>query len=298
MKLKKLEPSCKLALMPCACRVWVEGGRAHNESTEVVNQLWLVNQPKCGTGSLEAAFEEHMGCHNVDVHDKTKFYKCLGNYKMLYRTHYADVASEQKIQADAQFKAAGVHTESCMVITAVRNPLLSIPSRFFETNLQNDYCAGTQSVEEVLGAYEKYLRYSFEPANQVSTTASMLRAFGATDIRQAMECLADHGYAFFDEADADGPWGGCQLLLLQIDYAEDNSNIDKALQHVHEGAHMNSAFTRSEQCPDAAENIAAITNYPIDDSTIDVMAKTNPEIRDVIQYYRDHPTTPVSVSSK
>jgi len=190
-----------------------------------------------------------------------------------------------KKMADEDMDRSGTKPDRCVVVTAVRNPLLSIPSRFFENN-QKIFCDGTQSKEEIIKEYEKFLSGPF-PINQVQTTAQVLRAFGAKNISEAMELLSEEGYTFLNQPEENGPWAGCELLFLQIDYDERNSNIDKGLDHAVEGVKMIQNTGRVGHCPNAEENYHVVQKYRITDEQIDMFSMTNPDFRDVLTYYRN-----------
>jgi len=266
----------------------------HKIGADDAGMIWIVNQPKCGTGSLEQSVSRNLKCKQVDgvtygedmpAKPKTRFFDCPGE-KKLFRSHWPETAGEIKQIADAHLESKGKKPEKCIVITAVRNPELSIPSRFFEPH-KVDWCDGLQSKEEVTEAYEKYLETSGTPQTQADTTASMLKAFGVMDIVGAMEQLTDTGYAFFDEPEEDGPWAGCELLFLQIDYEENNKNLDRGLDYAVEGVTMLQNMKREEQCPMAADNYHTLIEHGVAEHHIDRYSESNPEIRELITYYRN-----------
>eukprot|EP00568_Trieres_chinensis_P012080 CAMPEP_0183297426 /NCGR_PEP_ID=MMETSP0160_2-20130417/4731_1 /TAXON_ID=2839 ORGANISM="Odontella Sinensis, Strain Grunow 1884" /NCGR_SAMPLE_ID=MMETSP0160_2 /ASSEMBLY_ACC=CAM_ASM_000250 /LENGTH=323 /DNA_ID=CAMNT_0025459251 /DNA_START=16 /DNA_END=987 /DNA_ORIENTATION=+ len=266
----------------------------HKIGKEDSGVIWIVNQPKCGTGSLEQSVHKNLGCAQRDgatfgdampAKPRTRFFDCPGE-KKLFRSHWPETAGDIKKIVDAHMESKGSKPEKCIVITAVRNPELSIPSRFFEPH-KRDWCDGEQSKEFVTEEYEKYLESSGDPAMQADTTAQMLKAFGVTDIVKAMERLTDTGYAFFDEPEEDGPWAGCELLFLQIDYEENNKNLDRGLDHAVEGVTMLQNMKREEQCPMAADNYHTLIEHGVAEHHIDRYSESNPEIRELITYYRN-----------
>eukprot|EP00568_Trieres_chinensis_P013752 CAMPEP_0183296314 /NCGR_PEP_ID=MMETSP0160_2-20130417/3925_1 /TAXON_ID=2839 ORGANISM="Odontella Sinensis, Strain Grunow 1884" /NCGR_SAMPLE_ID=MMETSP0160_2 /ASSEMBLY_ACC=CAM_ASM_000250 /LENGTH=334 /DNA_ID=CAMNT_0025457917 /DNA_START=94 /DNA_END=1098 /DNA_ORIENTATION=+ len=258
--------------------------------------IWIINQPKCGTGSLEWSVWDGLGCELSDGaayeakmpklghQTQTRYFDCP-NDKKLFRSHSAGEANLVKGVVDEVMEGEGTKPDRCLVVTAVRDPRLSIPSRFFETK-KKTYCHGKQSRDQVLGEYDRFLSTSNMPSKQAETTAHMLRLFGVTDIRAAMEQLTGRGYAFFDGPDPEGPWAGCELLFLQIDYEESNQNLDVGLDHGIEGVTMHQNTKREDQCPKAADNYHAMIEHGISQEHIDRYAETNPEIRDIIAYYK------------
>jgi len=212
------------------------------------------------------------------------FFDCPGG-KKVFRDHDLRTIEKVKKMVDEDMDRSGTKPDRCVVITAVRNPLLSIPSRFFEDNSER-FCDGTQSKEEIIKEYEKFLLGPL-PSNRVRTTAQMLRAFGAKNISEAMELLSEEGYTFLNQPEENGPWAGCELLFLQIDYDESNSNIDKGLDHAVEGVKMIQNPGLVARCPNAEENYRAVQKYRIPDEQIDMFSMTNPDFRDVLTYYRN-----------
>lgn len=251
--------------------------------------IWVVNMPKCGTGSLMKSFHLCLECES-EIHKldrfKTGFYKCPGKKKYLFKSHYPNMVTKVKEMRDKEMEEEGTKPNKCIVVTAVRNPIHRIPSIFFE-HYKNSFCRGTQSEEEIIKEYEKFLLTSTN-TNSVFTTAEMLRAFGAQNILETMELLSEDGYAFLDHPDKDGPWAGCELLFLQLDYDESNSNLDKGLGHAVEGVKMHQDISRIDLCPKAADNYRAVQEYRITDELMEKMSETNPDFRDIFTYYRNH----------
>lgn len=266
----------------------------HKIGLEDPAMIWIVNQPKCGTGSIHRSIEFALGCQPDDSgrygntrETETNILDCM-NGKKLFRTHWPSAANLVKAQVTLDMEVAGTKPDRCIVITAVRNPLLSIPSRFFEEH-KNSLCDGNQSNEEVLELYKDYLDNddgAAGPAQQTETTAQVLRDFGVENFFGAMERLEEKGYTFFNQPDENGPWAGCELLFLQIDFEKNNRNLDLGLDHAIEGVVMQQNELRTELCPKATDNYHAIIDFEITDAQIDRFSKTNPEIRDFISYYR------------
>jgi len=194
---------------------------------------------------------------------------------------------EIKKMVDKDMDQVGTKPYKCIAITSVRNPLAIIPSRFFQDN-EERFCDGAQSKEEIIKEYEEYLLSPEPSEHTVPKTAYMLRAFGAQNILGAMQLLSKDGYAFLNQPEENGPWAGCELLFLQIDYDESNSNLNKGLDHVIEGAKMLTTNVRLEKCPKAKDNYHALQNYRISDELIDMFSKTNQDFHDVITYYQNH----------
>lgn len=259
--------------------------------------IWIVNQPKSGTRSIESSIWGALGCEPPpsgeslpSVGHEMRHMECPGN-KMLFRTHTKKV-NEVKGNVDKVLKGARKKFDQCVVITAVRDPLLSIPSVFFEMN-KDEYCDGSHGKEEVIESYADFLKTSEAPGKQAETTAEILRVFGVeTDgILEAMNLLSETGYAFFDQPNSEGPWAGCELLLLQLDYDESNSNLDAALGHAIEGVTMKQKGGRKQLCPKAAETYEALVNHKIDDEHIKRYCDEHPEMHGVMTYYKNHRAT-------
>jgi len=269
-----------------------ENATEHRIGADDAGIIWIVNQPKCGTGSLDTSFLKSLNCDVTDGSEygsghgfsETRFLHCDDGKKMVFRTHSADAHLVKRV-VDEKMEAEGTKPEKCLAVTAVRDPLLSIPSLFFEKH-REQYCDGSQDKEEILRTYDQFLLHN-RGAKQVETTVAMLRAFGVEDILGAMEKLTEKGYAFFDEPEKDGPWAGCELLFLQIDYEESNDNINNGLDHAVEGVKMRPLRSREALCPKAVDNYHAIINHGIQDSHIDRFCLSNPEMCDVINYYKN-----------
>jgi len=250
--------------------------------------IWIVNQPKCGTTSLTTSIKSALHCQPHEKWPSTEkvYSDCPGGQKVFW-FHGKIIENVKKI-VDKDMDQVGTKPDRCIAITAVRNPFTLIPSRFFHDNKER-FCDGAQSKEEILEEYKEYLLGPM-PSRQVATTAYMLRAFGAQNILEAMQLLSENGYAFLNRPKENGPWAGCELLFLQIDYNESNSNLNKGLNLAVEGAKMITRNVRIEECPKAEDNYHALRNYRIPDEQIDVFAKTNQDFHDVITYYKNQQT--------
>jgi len=240
---------------------------------------------KCGTGTLTYSIQSALNCTKVKIDVEVAIYDC-SNEKTLFRTHNEDMVTKIRKEVSEKTVQEGTKPNKCIAVTALRDPLHSIPSRFFHENWHR-FCNGTQSEEEIIKEYEKFLLGPLPPY-QVNTTANMLRAFGAQDILKAAEFLSEKGYTFLSQPDKDSPWAGCELLFLQIDYDESDSYLDEGLDHAVEGVKIKREHVRVETCPLAADNYNVVQKYRIPDKLIDMYSKTNPDFHDVMTYYRNH----------
>lgn len=267
--------------------------------------IWLINQPKCGTGYLERVIttSPSLNCKPYDDTEGTKFVDC-GNNKLYFRTHSVETATTVKTLFDLGRSRNAAKVDQCVAITALRNPLQSIPSMFFQSwsicegdsahsrSCNQRLCDGSLPVGDVVTMYERYLASSM-PARQVQTTANMIKAFSGEDVDlyEAFSMLAEKGVAFFENTNMDSPWAGCELIFLQIDHDDDGGNVDNTMGVLFPGELKSFlSFSRSHHCPNAAESIEAIYNYELTDQHLDRFAKTNPEMREVFRYYGAPPS--------
>lgn len=229
---------------------------------------------------------QSLDCKLYAEEEKTRFFDC-GNNKMFFRTHFADSATTVKTLFDLWNSMDKNRAGRCVAISAVRNPLESIPSRFFQSH--RELCNGSQPLEDVLQMYEDYLASPLS-ASQVLTIADVLRIFAGKDVDlyQALTKLSENGVAFFNEAEESSPWAGCELVVVQIDHDEDGMNVDHTMGVLFPGE-FDPALSRPELCPNAIENIEAIYNYELTDQHLDGFAQNNPEMRDLFRYYKENP---------
>jgi len=257
----------------------------HKIGTDEPGTIWVVNQMKCGTGTLTNSIQSALNCIKVKIDVEVAIYDCF-NEKKLFSAHNADMVTKIKKEASNETFQEGTKPSKCIAVTALRNPLHSIPSRFFHENWRR-FCNGTQSEEEIIKEYEQFLLGPLPPY-QVNTTANMLRAFGAQDILEAAEFLSEKGYAFLSQPDKDSPWAGCELLFLQIDYDESDSYLDDGFYHAVEGVKIKRDHVRAKTCPKAAHNYNAVQKYRIPDKLIHMYSKINPDFHDVMTYYQKY----------
>lgn len=265
----------------------VELGNANAVSSKVSREsegaeIWVINQPKCGTGAMQGSVLTAWNC--VKISNSELLYEgSCANGAVLYRTHDPNSATEEKKRLIEEKKAAGTKPGSCMVLSAIRNPMLSIPSFFFEKN--SDLCDGERATDDVIQMYEDFL-HSDVPNLQMSVAAAVLEEFGVTDFKGAVEALEEDGFRFFTTPDPDSPWAGCELLLMMIDYDEQNTNIHAGFDQFFEDIMFRQNDKREELCPNAADLYHALQNYELTDEHISVMTQDNPELKDGIDFYR------------
>jgi len=246
--------------------------------------IWLINQVKCGTKSIQNSIGIALQCQIANGKPWEQF-DCSGGKKVFHGHGSYKYIEKVKAMVDEENNKAGTKPDRCIVVTAVRNPLNSIPSRFFQLNRKR-FCAGAQSKEKIIEEYEEFLLGGV-PVTQVNTTAHMLRAFGAQNILETMKLLSDNGYIFLSQPEENGVWAGCELLFLQIDYDESNSNLDKGLDHAIESVKMIPQHILIEDCPKAEDNYHAVQNHGISNKLIKKFSKINHDFHDVITYYQN-----------
>ena len=185
----------------------------------------------------------------------------------------------------------------CFVITAIRDPIGTIPSLFFYNNRER-YCDGTQSKEEVLAEYVTWLRNTkstmplgMAPQTSFQTTSELLEMFGIgrEEFRPTLDRLADDGHVVLP-----GPkyryetWYGCTLLLLQVDwergYDQLTTNINQ-LDGIDEVT-LALANDMGHMCPASEELHQAVKDYELSEEMLRHLSQNNPELWDGIEYYR------------
>ena len=117
-------------------------------------EIWVINQPKCGTGAMQGSVLTACNCVRISNSERLDKGSCA-NGAVLYRTHDPNSATKEKKRLIEEKKAAGTKPGSCMVLSAIRNPMLSIPSFFFEKN--SDLCDGERATDDVIQMYGGFL---------------------------------------------------------------------------------------------------------------------------------------------
>lgn len=198
----------------------------------------------------------------------------------VFRTHSASQAAKFRMnEADQEKK--------CFVISGVRDPHLSIPSRFFQSN-KNRFCNGDLTKEEVIDEYDDWLRSSPTPRLQMSTTNDVVEAFGIHDFSHALNDMYVSGFALFKgPSDSASPWNGCELLLVQLDFEESSDNIAKGLSRLFHGDVKLESYPKTiDLCPDAANIDKALKEHELTDDLLNILAGDNPELLQGLNYYR------------
>lgn len=246
-------------------------------------EIWVINQPKCGTGSLVDTVIEPENCNEEGINEQILLYRCPKHLKV-FRTHHVAIASEYREKEQALHKQK---RSNCLVVSAVRDPRISIPSLFFEYNKER-FCDGRQSGAEILTEYDYWLRNSIEPTLQMRTTSEVSEAFGLQDFGAVLERMKHSGFAVFEESsNLDSPWNGCKLLLVQLDFEENNENISKGFSALlGESVVAAQGPTRAELCPHARKNYKLVKGYVIEEDIVVKLAKDSPELRHGFNYYR------------
>ena len=103
-------------------------------------EVWLINQPKCGTGTLLTSLVASMDCEeyqSTKVADQSTqqihTYGCNNN-NVLTVTHTPENAVALRMEMKAQKAARNEDAGKCVVVTSIRDPHNSIPSLWFWMN--------------------------------------------------------------------------------------------------------------------------------------------------------------------
>jgi len=206
------------------------------------------------------------------------------NDSVLYRTHQPKIATEEKKRLIAKKEAEGIEPGTCIVLSAIRDPMLSIPSLFFEGK-KRELCDGSHRTEEVLDMYEEFLHGS-RVRTTFQVTAELLEEFGVKDFEGAIESLEEDGFTFIANSDRNSPWNGCELLLMMIDYDDYNINIQAGFDKVFADIQFKQKRGREEQFPMAAGTYQALKEYELTDAHLKMMTKDNPKLRCGINFYQ------------
>jgi len=271
-------------------------------------EVWLINQPKCGTGTLLGSLVASMDCEeypyrSTKVADQVQQIHTYGcnNDNILTVTHTPESAMALRMELQAQRAAQNQDAGKCVVISSIRDPHDSIPSLWFWMN-RDRYCEGLQSKKEVLDEYQTWLRtpkdelkekYSKStPHESLQTTAELLSMFGVPRANEALlqvlRQLAADGHTVID-APTDGIWASCSLLLLQIDWQKGSvDHITRSLDvYGVEGTQVYIGNDNKSNCPKSEENYRHVKAYELGDGTIDYLSVDNPELKAGMTYYKE-----------
>lgn len=277
-------------------------------STTAGTDIWVVNQPKSGTGflvstALGATPSQGDKCTATkEGHIWT--YDCPKQSRV-FRTHDAPEAGKFRTDEAGRAALVGKNEEGkkeergCFAVSGVRDPHLSIPSRFFESN-KNRLCDGHLAEKEVISEYVEWLSSSDEPRLQMHTTSELVKAFGIQDFSHALDGMYQSGYALFEgPSDTTSPWNGCKLLLVQLDFEENNDNISEGLSTLLNDDVKPAEYpSRTDLCPDAAGIYKALQEFELTDDLLRILAKDNPELRQGLNYYRRRSSEDLIVKSE
>ena len=271
-------------------------------NSTVGTDIWVINQPKSGTGflvstALGATPSQGDKC-SAKKEGQIWTYDCPQESRV-FRTHDASEAIKFRTNEASQAALGGKKERSCFVVSGVRDPHLSIPSRFFESN-KDRLCDGHRAEEEVIGEYVDWLRSSDEPRLQMHTTSELVKGFDIQDFPHALNGMYQSGYALFKgPSDTTSPWNGCELLLVQLDFEENNNNIAKGLRTLLNHDVKPAEYpSRTDLCPNAAGIYNALQEYELTDDLLRILAKYNPELRQGLNYYRRRSSEGIIVKSE
>ena len=98
-------------------------------------EVWLINQPKCGTGTLLTSLAASMYCEEepTKVADQIHTWIC-NNSNALMVTHTPENAMALRMERQANKAARNDDSGKCVVVTSIRDPHNSIPSLWFWMN--------------------------------------------------------------------------------------------------------------------------------------------------------------------
>lgn len=103
-------------------------------------EVWLINQPKCGTGTLLTSLVSAMDCEEYqptkvadESNQQIHTYGCNNN-NALTVTHTPQNAVALRMEMQAAKAARNEDPGKCVVVTSIRDPHNSIPSLWFWMN--------------------------------------------------------------------------------------------------------------------------------------------------------------------
>lgn len=205
----------------------------------------------------------------------------------MIRSHSPELAS--KVLEEI---ASPAPTGKCMVVTAIRDPRLAVPSKFFEGQ-KTFLCDGQQSKNQVIDLYRKYLQSAGSVKGVFGVTAKLLKDFGATSITTELRRLRDNGgFMLLKEPSLGGPWVGCELLVLDMEKGSEWEGILAAnvpgAKHLAAKKPMDSGYTsREELCPNAAGNYHAIMDVKLPLEWWVRLAEKNPDAHEAMRFYEN-----------
>ena len=259
-------------------------------STEAV---LIVNQAKSGTGFLVGEVHSALGCRDIHLSlPMVLTYICKGGV-LVVRSHSPEHAVAA-LNALVPNRGGG----KCQVLTGVRDPLLAIPSKFFEGS-KAELCDGEQPKEEVIAKYAEYLKRRGAAHGIFETTWTMLRAFGATSVTEEMTKLwANGGHSVLSSPSSD--WAGCELLALEMTHS---SMWDAAIGEFVPGAEALKSkaaakgLSRKDMCPNAVENYQAVVDYVLPEPWLKNLDEANKVAGEAVRFYASTRTSSSSSSA-
>ena len=284
-------------------------------------EVWLINQPKCGTGTLLTSLVDSMDCKedkiyatmgeyvgsaqlsalNINPKDhQFHTYKCANQNQLVF-THTPKNAMALRMEYQARKVKQNQDAGKCVVVSAIRDPHDSIPSLWFWMNRER-LCEGRQRKEKVLDKYKRWLQtpkddlkeqYGKEtPHESLVTTAGVLRMFGVPRTNEALlevlRQLAADGHTVID-APNDGVWAGCSLLLLQVDWEKGSmEHVERHLgAYAVDGTNVIMGNDNKSNCPKSEELYRHIKEYELGDGIIDHLSADNPMLKAGMTYYKE-----------
>lgn len=257
---------------------------------DLPQQVILVNTPKCATGSLETAFVQGLPCQDkTDVRDQGFVVTSCPDGSLVFRTHELGAATNYFNSHHLD----GPQKGKCVLVTAFRNPLSQLKSKFFESH-KTKWCEGkswshgnSSDADGIRNTFKAWIELSRSTDNGVDKTynsAVLARMYGLQNYSAVLHGVSDLGGLLrLDSSIAPaGEFGDCELLILQLEKLKDQfTNIKSILPMMQEVTHESTL----DFCPQASWILDAIETIELSPSEKSYLFEASPDLEAAWRFY-------------
>lgn len=242
----------------------------------------VVNTAKCGTGGMQNSLVQSFECkEQIPLYERTVWHpNCEKNNVHVIRTHFSEEGGDAIEHARKNIPDG--EEAQCLIMSGIRNPRDWAISRFVE-RFKDDFCDGNVPYDELKQRFHEFLmENSIVQVSLLGAIPGLMKEFGTT-LKDQMDILKKNkGYSLITNA-GDGPYRGCELLFLQMEY---HYRWKEIIEGQFPGISYAKNEKRQERCPNFADDYERImAEYEFSDEEIEAIVAGEDSIREYLEVY-------------
>ncbi len=231
---------------------------------------------------MQNSLVKSFGCkERIPLNQRTLWHpNCERNNVHVIRTHFADEGADA-IEYARQTIPGGEGAQ-CLIMSGIRNPKDWAASRFVE-RYKDDFCDGNVSYEDLKLRFHEFLMDGQSVQHSLlSARPRLFQEFGTT-LKEQMEILEkNRGFSLMTNT-SDGPFRGCELLFLQMEYQDRWKEI---IEELFPSITYAANEKRQDRCPNFADDYERLmSEYEFSDKEVEAIIAGDSNIQEYLEVY-------------